>query len=89
MSKKRVYGPKAFLVTLGLILAFLGVLVLLAVPAAIQMDKKAALDGEEPSAVSRAATVKRSAAISLGTGGGLMLLGFALGWRKARQSRSH
>lgn len=89
MSRRRVYGPKAFLVTLGIIVSFLGVLVLLAIPAAIKMDEKAAADGEEPNTESRLASVKKNAVITLGTGGGLMLLGFALGWRKTRQNRSH
>ena len=85
MSKKRVYGPKAFLVTLGLVVFFLGLLILLAIPAANIMNDKAVADGEARVDQKRVTKIMVQARIALGTGTGLTLLGFGLGWRKARQ----
>lgn len=88
MWKRRIYGPTAFLVTLGIVVVFLGLLILLAVPAANKMDKKALEQGYEPKEKSRVTGVKQSATVSLSIGGGLMLLGFALGRRKTLKDRT-
>ncbi|MCH8979182.1 MAG: hypothetical protein IH945_08060, partial [Armatimonadetes bacterium] len=77
-------GPTAFLATVGAVVVLMGLLVLLAIPAARHFDRKEAEDEGRPSLGKRESDIKTGSVTALGTGAGLIVLGVWLGRRKAR-----
>ena len=68
-------GPGAFLVSLGTVVLFAGLMVFLALPAARKMDRAEAERESLPLGTSRQKGVVRTAIIGSSLGGGLVLAG--------------
>lgn len=84
MADRRVPGPTAFLATLGAVIVLMGLLVMLAIPAARHFDLKEAEDEGRPSLGQRERRIKTGSITTVGAGVGLIVLGVWLGRRKAR-----
>ena len=86
MARSRIPGPTAFLATLGAVIVLMGLLVMLAIPAARHFDMKEAENEGRPSLGQRENRIKSGSATAVGAGVGLIVLGVWLGRRKARSA---
>ena len=86
MADRRIPGPTAFLATVGAVIVLLGLLVMLALPAARHFDLKEAEDEGRPSLRQRESRIKTGSVTAIGAGVGLIVLGVWLGRRKARSA---
>jgi hypothetical protein len=73
-----VRGAKAFLISVGVVVLFLGVLVLLALPAADVMDRKAAIEDGIEQTTARREGITIGGVASLLAGGALVAWGLIL-----------
>lgn len=81
---KRKNGPGVFCLSVGIVLAFAGLLTFLAVPAAQKLDAKKAYQEETPLTNDRQVGIVRTAILTTGAGTGLGILGLVLLRRGSR-----